>query len=258
MMNMTPYAVMHYRLLFLISAFCLTSCNTDARLESDVHIVYQSDRLIIEKINDRVWQHTSYLNTQDFGKVPCNGMIIQDHHEAIVLDATTDTLSSEELIHWIATTLECKVKAVIPTHFHNDNLGGLRAFEKHHIPSYAYAGTIALAEASHAAIPENGFDDAMVLEVGNEHVILKYFGPGHTSDNIIAYFPGEHTMFGGCLIKELNAGKGYLGDANLQEWSNTVRKISQAYPDVKTIIPGHGKAGNKQLLDYTIDLFKVE
>lgn len=31
-------------------------------------------------------------------------------------------------------------------------------------------------------------------------------------------------MFGGCLIKELDAGKGYLGDANVADWSSTVEK----------------------------------
>ena len=63
-------------------------------------------------------------------------------------------------------------------------------------------------------------------------------------------------MFGGCLIKELDATKGYLGDANVAAWSNTVEKVKNAYPNVKIIIPGHGNYGDKKLLDYTINLFK--
>lgn len=63
-------------------------------------------------------------------------------------------------------------------------------------------------------------------------------------------------MFGGCLIKEINASKGYLGDANVQAWAATVKKVKKAYPNVKTVIPGHGEIGGKELLDYTITLFK--
>ena len=65
-------------------------------------------------------------------------------------------------------------------------------------------------------------------------------------------------MFGGCLIKELDANKGYLGDANVSEWSATVEKVKKEYPDVKIIVPGHGDYGDKKLLDYTINLFRAQ
>jgi len=70
-------------------------------------------------------------------------------------------------------------------------------------------------------------------------------------------------LFGGCLIKELDASKGYLGDAskgylgdaNVKAWSNTVTKIKKAYPKLQIVVPGHGAIGNQALLDYTIKLF---
>jgi metallo-beta-lactamase class B len=93
--------------------------------------------------------------------------------------------------------------------------------------------------------------------VGNEKIIAKFFGEGHTKDNIVGYFPSENVLFGGCLIKELNANKGYLGDATLADWSNTVQKIKKEYPKVKIVVPGHGDYGNAKLLDYTIHLFKT-
>jgi metallo-beta-lactamase class B len=74
----------------------------------------------------------------------------------------------------------------------------------------------------------------------------------------VGYFPSENVMFGGCLIKELDASKGYLGDANVIDWSSTVENVNRAYPDVKIVVPGHGEYGNKKLLDYTINLFKAQ
>jgi metallo-beta-lactamase class B len=56
----------------------------------------------------------------------------------------------------------------------------------------------------------------------------------------------------------LNASKGYLGDANTADWSNTVEKIKKEYPNLKIVVPGHGEFGDQKLLDYTIKLFKTK
>ena len=59
------------------------------------------------------------------------------------------------------------------------------------------------------------------------------------------------------MVKSLNAGKGYLGDANVNEWSNTVEKVKNKFNKVEHVVPGHGLEGNTDLLDYTIDLFNT-
>ncbi len=137
-------------------------------------------------------------------------------------------------------------------------MGGLKAFHKNDIPSYANFKTIEFAKENNSAVPKNGFKDSLTLKVGDEIVTAKFFGEGHTRDNIVGYFPSENVMFGGCLIKEIDASKGYLGDANVSDWSATVEKVKKEYPDVKIVIPGHGEYGDKKLLDYTINLFKAE
>jgi metallo-beta-lactamase class B len=73
----------------------------------------------------------------------------------------------------------------------------------------------------------------------------------------VGYFPSDNVLFGGCLIKEMQATKGFLGDANVKNWSATVRKVKHAFPSVKLVIPGHGQIGGQELLDYTIKLFKA-
>ncbi len=220
--------------------------------------VHQSDDLIITRLTNNVYVHTSFFNSETFGKVPCNGMIVTNQNEAIIFDTPTDDKSSAELIHWIKNRLNDNIKAVISTHFHQDCVGGLKEFDKHKIPSYASHKTIELAKARHFNIPAHGFEDALVLKVGSKKVYATYFGEGHTKDNIVGYFPGEKVLFGGCLIKALEAGKGNLEDANVQEWSKTVEKVKNKYPNVKIVIPGHGEVSNKALLDYTIKLFKAE
>lgn len=246
------------RTLFLI-IISVTSLNATAQKQSTFKPkeVYRSSGLIITQIAENSFQHTSYLQTNDFGNVPCNGLFVRNINETIIFDTPADDRSSEELISWIIDSLHCRINAIIPTHFHNDCLGGLPAFHEKNIPSYAYFKTIEFAKTNNFAIPQNGFHDSLVLKVGNQHIVAKFFGEGHTRDNIVGYFPTDNILFGGCLIKEINASKGFLGDANIAAWPGTVENVKKAYPQVKIIIPGHGKFGNTQLLDYTINLFKA-
>jgi metallo-beta-lactamase class B len=238
------------KLICLLAPMIIFGCS------SDKTISYNSEKLKIERIKKDVFKHITYLKTEDFGNVACNGLIYFNGDEAIVFDTPTENSASAELINWIQKTQKKKITAVVVTHFHNDCLGGLEEFHKNNIVSYANNSTIELAFVNNEITPLNGFDDLLELNVGNSYVISRYFGQGHTKDNIVGYIPEENTLFGGCLIKEVNAGKGYLGDANIEEWSETVGRIKQAYPDVEIVVPGHGTHGGVELLDYTIGLFK--
>lgn len=233
-----------------------SGCNPQKNQAFKPSVIYRSDDLIITQISENTFEHTSFLQTNDFGKVPCNGLIVRNGAETVIFDTPSNDKDAEELIGWVQEKLHCSINAVIPTHFHNDCLGGLQAFHNHKIPSYAYAKTIELAKKNHYAVPEHSFADSLRLKVGQEYATARFFGEGHTRDNVVGYFPEEHIMFGGCLIKEMDAGKGYLGDSNISEWSATVEKVKRQYPDVKTVIPGHGDYGDLKLLDYTIALFK--
>ncbi|MBK7381239.1 MAG: subclass B1 metallo-beta-lactamase [Ignavibacteriales bacterium] len=244
--------------LLIITSVIVLNCGSQKQEEFKSKEVYKSNDLVITQITENSFVHTSFLQTNDFGNVPCNGLIARDNNEVIIFDTPTNSKSSEELIKWINETLHCKINAIIPTHFHDDCLGGLKAFEEDHIPSYANVKTIELAREYNLVVPRNGFADTLTLKVGNEIITVKFFGEGHTKDNVVGYFPSENIMFGGCLIKELDAGKGYLGDANVIDWSSTVERVKMEYPDMKIVVPGHGEYRDKKLLDYTINLFKVQ
>jgi metallo-beta-lactamase class B len=244
----------------LIILILLTSFNGIAQKRATFNPkkVYKTKTLIITQISENAFQHVSFKQTNDFGYVPCNGLVVRNSNEAIVFDTPTNDQSAEELIKWIEGKLHCKINAVIPTHFHDDCLGGLKAFHDHNIPSYGNTKTIELATENKYAAPQKGFSNMVTLKMGETNITAKFFGEGHTKDNVVGYFPSEEIMFGGCLLKEIDASKGYLGDANVAEWSNTVERVKKEYPNVKVVVPGHGKFGDSKLLDYTIELFKVK
>lgn len=243
-------------LLIIVSVIHFT-CSPLKRDSVKSKKVYESRNLFVTQIAENSFKHTSFKQTNDFGNVPCNGLIVRNGNEVVIFDTPTNDKSSEELINWVNGTLHCKINAIIPTHFHDDCLGGLKAFDEKNIPSYAHFRTIELATENKYTVPKNGFGDSLILNVGEKKVVAKFFGEGHTRDNVIGYFSDENIIFGGCLIKEVGASKGYLGDATVADWSSTVEKIKNAYPDVRHVVPGHGEHGDKKLLDYTIDLFKT-
>lgn len=236
----------------LLSVYVLSSCIT----RRSVSLVYESKNLRIERITRSTYLHISYLDTESFGKVGCNGMIVIDQGEAIVFDTPAQDSISRELIHWLTTVKKTEIKAVVINHFHIDCLGGLGAFHADNIPSYSNQMTIDLAKENQVNIvPTQAIAANQKLQVGNTEIKNHYFGEGHTKDNIVSYVPSEQVLFGGCLIKALGAGKGNLADANIDAWPYTVRKIRLEYSDIKTVIPGHGKPGGTELLDYTVKMF---
>ena len=214
-----------------------------------------AQQVVLKQLSENTFIHTSYLQTDDFGYVPCNGLVIRNSQQALVFDTPTDDKGAKELIRLVQDSLHCKVVMVIPTHFHNDCLGGLQAFHDAGIPSIANELTLKLAKNSQGTVPEFSFHKSFTFKVGQEKVLIKFLGQGHTRDNVVGYFPSEKVLFGGCLIKEIGASKGYLGDANVEEWSATVKRVKRKFPRVKLVVPGHGEAGDSSLLDYTRKLF---
>ena len=233
-----------------------TISKTGSVLNKD-SIVYKTDNLIIRRLSNHVYEHISFLTTNDFGKVDCNGMLVINENEAIIFDSPANDESSEELIKY-ANKLTWSIKAVIATHFHEDCVGGLETFNKYKIPCYASNQTIELLKNKESKFSKilKGFDNTLTLHADNKKVYAAYFGEGHTKDNIVGYFPEDKAVFGGCLIKETGAKKGNLEDANVIAWPETVSKVRQKYPQAQIVIPGHGKSGGTELFDYTIKLFE--
>ncbi len=241
-----------FKILVIIILSLLYSCDNVAEMET----VYSSENLIIEKVSAHVYMHISYLNTEKYGRVPCNGMLVVDENEAIVFDTPTSNEASLELIDWFKKNLNSKVRAVVVSHFHVDALGGLKGFHDNDITSFANKATIEIAKKKELEVPNYGITSSYEHSVGNKKLISLFVGEAHSKDNIVGYFPDEDILFGSCMVKAIGAKKGNLEDANVEEWPKTIEKLTVMLPNAKIIIPGHGTIGGKDLLQYTIDLFK--
>lgn len=135
---------------------------------------------------------------------------------------------------------------------------GLDIVIQNGIKSYSYELTRTIARRKGLPIPEFGFDPKIEIIVGQNKVICYHLGEAHTKDGIVIWIPSEKILFGGNGIRNHNGWVGNIGDANLKDWSNTVEKIKDEFGTAKIVIPGHGKHGGTELLDYTIELYKTD
>jgi metallo-beta-lactamase class B len=218
---------------------------------------FAQKRLInITQISPKTFIHESFLQTKDWGEVSSNGLIFINKNQALVFDTPANEEATNELINIIQDSLKAKIVGVVVNHFHDDCLAGLAIFHRLNIPSYANDRTIELAKKNGHQVPEIGFAKKLILKVAGERVNSFYFGAAHTKDNIVSYIPSEKVLFGGCMTKALGANKGNLQDADTLQWANTIKKVEKLKPVI--VVPGHGKLGGRELLDYTAKLFELK
>ena len=216
---------------------------------------FASDYLEVKRLTDHTYVHTSFLQTGEYGRVPCNGLIVVEDGEAIVYDSPATDSAASELIYYVEKYLDARIRGVVATHFHADCLGGFPAFAARGIPTYASDSTAAFAAERGMPLPARTFSDRLELTAGKLGTVTVYPGPGHTRDNVVGYVPREEVLFGGCLIKSMGAAKGNLADADTARWAATVARVVEQFPRVRHVVPGHGAAGGAELLKYTEDLF---
>ncbi|MCW7504805.1 subclass B1 metallo-beta-lactamase [Leptospira paudalimensis] len=206
------------------------------------------------KIKESVWIHKSFGSFQGI-TYPSNGLVVLTNKGIVVIDTPWTEPQTEELIQSIQTKFQKQIVFVIVTHAHDDRMAGVSSFQKRKIPVYSTQLTAKLAKENGYGMPSPILDIQTRFSLGNGSVEVFYPGPGHSPDNIVVWLPDTHILFGGCLVKALEAEDlGNLKDANVVEWESSVKRVLSRYPDAEVVVPGHGNWGKLDLLRHTIRL----
>lgn len=250
------YTSMSHSVLFYAVFLMVTWLAPMNSAQAQSPLIYDSPSLKVRPLTDHTYQHITFIQTEKWGAVGCNGVIYVNKGKAIVFDTPTSDSVSLELINFIRNDLKASIQGVVVNHFHEDCLGGLQAFHDAKVPSYSNKRTHPLAEEDHSPSPTRFFKKELTFKVEGESIILYYPGRAHSPDNIVGYIPSEKVLFGGCMIKSLGSGKGNLSDASVAEWTTTVASVERRFPKAEVIVPGHGKIGDRELLKYTQEMFQ--
>ncbi|HEX4702634.1 MAG TPA: MBL fold metallo-hydrolase [Pseudonocardiaceae bacterium] len=108
----------------------------------------------------------------------------------------------------------------------------VRAYREHGRPEVAER--IAAVEP---VLPSKLFRDRVELSVGGRRVVLAYFGPGHTDNDIVVQVPDAGVVFAGDLIEQ--GAPPAFADAFPAAWPTAVDGILGLAPTV--VLPGHGE-----------------
>ena len=246
-MNYFGYLIMILLLLFL---------GSNATKAQPVKIKI-TDNLELLKISENSYIHISYFDLENSSHFPANGFIYINNGKAFILDTPWTDKESQALINWLTDSLQARIEGVIVNHWHVDCMGGLNEFHKAGINSYSHKLTREIAKSKNLPIPKFEFQDSLVLNLDDKKIICKYLGAGHTIDNIVVWVPAEKILFGGCMLKAVGWNSlGFTGDADLNEWPKTLRKLLVEFPESKIVIPGHGDYGDLGLVQHTLRLFE--
>ena len=91
--------------------------------------------------------------------------------------------------------------------------------------------------AALAPSPSNlTFGQSLTLWLGGREVRVLHLGRGHTAGDAVVYLPKERLVCTGDLF---NGYIGYMGDAYVDEWADTLGRLAEL--DVETVVAGHGK-----------------
>ncbi len=176
--------------------------------------------------------------------------------DGILLVDTAWDQTSEKLGETIKRLGDGTVKLIILTHAHLDHYGGNATVGKeavliaHKNAQGELAGQyFALGKLPGHELPTITMEDELALHFNNQDIQIIY-APGHTSGDVVVYFPQAGVVCLGDLVLSdryptLDIGRG----GNIEAYTASLGKLVNRFPADVKLVTGHGR-------DYTMDDLK--
>jgi len=196
----------------------------------------------------------------------CNNVIIEMKDYLIVIDANFP--SGAKLALADAKKVSSKpVKYVFDTHHHGDHAYANAFWTRNGATTFGHQGVVdemkareperwleaaktrkdvAELKLSTAEPPKQTFSKSpYVLEDSTRRVEFHHLGWAHTKGDGFAYLPKEKIICTGDAAT--NGAYNFTGDGNIANWPNVMKSALKF--DIKHVLPGHGPAGGKEVLE---------
>jgi cyclase len=189
--------------------------------------------------------------------------------EGVILVDDMFDRNHEDILRQVASITDQPVRYVLNTHQHDDHAGGdLRMMDFAEVIAHdnARANLVDIQQPYYEdtpgtpiGLPPITFSDDLTVYLGGKEVKASYLGLGHTSGDVIIYFPDLKVIHSGDLFlataaraservgnrpRGVNIYVDYAQGGSFLEWTNTLDRILEL--DFDTIIPGHGPVSTKQ------------
>ncbi|MHC4259758.1 MAG: MBL fold metallo-hydrolase [Planctomycetota bacterium] len=194
------------------------------------------------------------------GRGAQGGMYVGDNG-VLIIDAKMDKSSVEQVIKGIKQITDKPIKYLVNTHSDGDHANGNRHFpetvtfvahencrkEFFHSKRDGTASQWSKPELS-AFLPTITFRDKLDIYLGSKKVELWYFGVGHTTSDIVVYFPEEKTAFLGdqIFLTRTQLIHSYK-DGNSFEYVKTLNKMLETL-DAERFCSGHSEMTDRDTI----------
>lgn len=238
-----------------------------------------SEELEITKLKDGFFIVTHYFPWESNSLV-----VVTDNKNILLIDTPYEPEATKLLLSYINENYPDRKISAIITGFHIDNLGGVEILLDNKYDVYGPELTCKMLDerventrskmlkwlehpdmAKYRTVyqniqffkPNRLFDIEKGLKLNFKDETVEVYWPGktHTFDNTVVYFEKNKILFGGCMI--LAADKkstGFIEDADMKEWPVSVEKLKKKYTNAEIVIPHHGNAGKKDLIEHTFQI----
>ena len=215
----------------------------------------QAKKIEIRHLTKNVYVCVSYGYPPGDGEpFPANSLFAVTPKGVVLINTPWGDEQTQQLVDSVKQRFNKKVIFCVATHFHDDCVGGLDVLKKQGAKTYTTRQTYALAKKEKNELPQYTFTGDTTFNVGGLTLQAYYPGAGHTKDNIVVWLPKDKILFGGCLVKSLEANtKGFTGDADLKQWPSSIKNVQSRFKNARYVIPGHqGWQGGLKQLGHTL------
>ena len=215
------------------------------------------NELKITQITPNFYVYSSY---KMFGtkKQDANAMYVVTSKGVVIFDSPWDDFPYQSLLDSIELRHHKKVILAIATHSHEDRTSGFDFYKQNGIKTYTTKLTDKISIKKKQPRAQFLMSKDTIFNVGDTSFETYFAGAGHTKDNIVIWFNKEKILYGGCLVKSIDAPDlEYVGEANIKEWPKTIRKVQSKFQNPNYIITGHHDWTSLRVLDHTLDLLKL-
>lgn len=218
-------------------------------------VIQINNNLQLQYLYDSTFVHISYVNHERWGRFSCNGLLFVKNGEGILVDTPIDSLTTKQLVKFIYDSLNVNITRFIACHYHNDNIGGLGYLHSIGVKTIANKQTLKECKERNLPLPQQTFTDSITINFNNELVKCYFLGSGHSVDNIVVYIEKSNVLFGGCMVKSMEANNlGNIAEADIEAWPLTINKLKDKFDSVHFVVPGHGITAGTEQFDHTLEL----
>ena len=210
--------------------------------------------LKITRLAGDFYIYTTYHDYKG-NRIPANGLYLLTNKGAVIIDSPWDSTQFQPLLDSIWARHHQKAVLCLATHFHEDRTGGLAYYRQQGLRTYTTRQTDVLSQKHGMKRAQFLFTKDTTFTVGQHSFQTYYPGHGHAPDNIVVWFKKERVLYGGCLIKSMEDNSlGYMGDASVKDYAQTVANVQRKCKNPTYVIPGHNDWTNLESVSHTLTM----